>query len=356
MTCAKVTSLNILSTRESRCAMALSQRTALILGLIAVITMGLTLSLVYLSIPPTDSNQMTTEVRIDLISEIDTGGGAISVHVQDDLAFVIDSGGEVSYGLIIIDISDASHPEILGTYHDGGRPFAIESVGDIVYIADQEEGLRIINISDTSNPTQIDGWSGTGSYDVEVIGNLLLVADSENGLVILDINTPSSPVFVSSYGVMCIHLDAEGDFVYATMSGLSVFDISDPEHPILTDSLQDGTGFWDPSVSNGIIYLANHNGGVSELKVYDATDPYNIEKLSEFDSEGHFQSFAVQVSILYAVDYETGLYLLDVSNSSIPVEITRYYDGGRPWDVFADEDMVFLVGSEGLQVLQITEV
>ncbi|MHA2424831.1 MAG: LVIVD repeat-containing protein [Candidatus Thorarchaeota archaeon] len=336
--------------------MALSQRTALILALIVVLTVGLTLSLVYISISPIDNHQMTSDVQIDLISEIDTGGGAMSVHVQDDLAFVIDSGGEVSYGLIIIDISDATQPEILGTFHDGGRPFAIECVGDIVYIADQEVGLRIINISDTSNPTQIDGWSGSGSYDVEVIGNLLLVADNDNGLVILDISIPSAPVFVSNYGVMCIHLDAEGDFVYATISGLSVFDISDPEHPILTDVLRDGTGFWDPSVANGMIYLANHNGGVGELQVYDASDPYDIEKISEFDSEGHFQSFAVQESILYAVDYETGLYILDVSNSSIPTEITRFYDGGRPWDVFVDDDMVFLVGSEGLQILQITEV
>jgi len=336
--------------------MILSRRTLLILGLIVVLTIGLTYSIVFLSIPPTDNGHMSTETQIDLIGEIDTGGGAMNVHVQDNLAFVIDSGGGDSYGLVIIDISNPTQPEILGTFHDGGRPFAIESVGDIVYIADQEEGLRIINISDTSNPTQIDGYSGSGSYDLEIIDDLLLVADNDYGLVILDISIPSAPVFVSSYGFLCIHLASEGDIVYAIMSGLSLFDINDPEHPILIDTLQDGTGYWDPSASNGIIYLANHNGGVGELQVYNASNPYDVDKISEFDSEGTFQSFDVKNSILYAVDIDTGLYLLDTSNPSAPSEITIFDDGGRPWDVKVYGDYVYLVGSEGLQILQITEV
>jgi len=287
-----------------------------------------------------------------LIGEINTGGGTLRVHVEDDLAFVIDFGEQDSYGLIIVDISNASDPVIVGSFHDGGLPFAIESVGDIVYIADQVEGLRILNISNVSNPVQIEGYSGGGSYDMEIVDNLLLLADDDNGLVILNISIPSEPVFVSSYGSRCIHLAVEGSVVYATINGLSLIDISDPEHPSLISNIEDGTGFWDPSVSDSVIYIANHDGHDGELQVIDASNPSHPERLSEFDSEGKFQSFFAQDSFLYAVDYETGLYLLNVSNPSTLQVVNRFSDCGRPWDVTVHNDYVLLCGSRGLQILQ----
>ncbi len=321
--------------------------------LFAVLTVGVTLSIVYFSSPP-QATQNPLNVEINLIGEVDTGGGALRVHVEGDLAFVIDFGETTSYGLVIVNISGPSQPEILGTFHDGGLPFAIESVGNIVYIADQVEGLRIVNISDVSHPTSIEGYEGSGiAYDLKIDGDLLFLADDQYGMVILNISTPSEPVFVSSYGSRCIHLEIEDDIAYTTgQGGLTLVDISDPSHPTYISQLSDGSGYWDPSVSNGTIYLANHNGGVGELQIIDATDSSSIEKIAEFDSEGTFQSFFVQDSILYAVDFESGLYLLDVNNHSSPVEVGRFSDG-RPWDVTLDNGLVYLVGSEGLQILQI---
>ena len=322
--------------------------------LIAALTVGVTLSFAYFSIPPTIPSM---NVELNLIGSIDTGGGALRVHVEDNLAFVIDFGEQASYGLIIVNISNPSQPEILGTFHDGGLPFAIESVGDIVYIADQVEGLRIINITNPSLPTAIEGYAGSETvYDLEVVDDLLYLADNDNGMVILNISTPSEPVFVSSYGSRCIHLDIEGDIACITgQGGLTLVNISDPSNPVNIGQFSDGSGFWDPSVSNGIIYVGNHDGGVGELQIFDARNPTNIGKLCEFDSEGTFQSFYVQNSLLYAVDFESGLYLLDVTNSSSPIEVDRFSDGGRPWDVILDEDYIYLCGSEGLQILQVTQ-
>jgi hypothetical protein len=324
--------------------------------LLAIVTVGVTLSAIYFSMP-TQPPPTSSTTELNLIGAINTGGGALRVHVKNNLAFVIDFGEQDSYGLIIVNISNPTQPEILGTFHDGGLPFAIETVGDIVYIADQLEGLRIINITNPSQPIQIEGYTGSGcAYDLEVVGDLLFLADNEYGMVILNISTPSAPVFVSSYGSRCIHLDVEGDMAYITgQGGITLVDISDPIHPTYTNQFSDGSAFWDPSVSNGIIYMGNHNGGIGELQIFDASTPTSIEKISEFDSEGHFQSFFVRDSILYAVDYESGLYLLDVTNSSSPVEVERFSDGGRPWDVTLDGDYVYLCGSEGLQILQVTQ-
>lgn len=325
--------------------------------LLAILSVGVVLSAMYFALPPQTPAPTPLNVEINLIGEIDTGGGALRVHVEDDLAFVIDFGESDSHGLFIIDISVPSQPEILGEYFDGGLPFAIESAGDIVYIADQFEGLRIIDISDPSQPIQIEGYTGSGSsYDLEIVGDLLYLADGENGMVILDISSPSSPAFVSSYGIGCVHLDIEEDFAYITDHGtLKLVNISDPTHPILVGQyLESGSTLWDPSVSNSTIYLANHSGDDGELMIIDAQDPTHIEKMCEFNSEGTFQSFFLKDILLYAVDFESGLYLFDVSDPTSPTEIERFSDGGQPWDVVLDGDYIYLCGSEGLQILQLT--
>ncbi|MFX0056090.1 MAG: LVIVD repeat-containing protein [Candidatus Hermodarchaeota archaeon] len=328
---------------------------------LAIICVGVTLSVVYFSQPmevPTTTTPMEAplNVEVNLIGEIDTGGSALSVHVDDDLAFVIDFGEDTSHGLIIVNVSNPSQPEILGTYHAGGLPFAIESVDEIVYIADQFEGLRIIDISDPANPVEIEGYVGSGmAFDLEIVDDLLFMADYEYGMVVLDISSPSNPVFVSNLGPDCVHLEIEGNVAYIAGDGrIRVVDVSDPHHPtLLGQTIESSSTLWDPSVSNGIIYLAHHSGDDGELLIFDAGDPSNIEEIGEFDSEGTFQSFFVQDLLLYAVDFESGLYILDVTNSISPVEKARFSDG-QPWDVTICDGLVYLVGSEGLQILQVT--
>ena len=334
--------------------------------LVVVLTVGVTLSFVYFSTPPlttpTNTTSPTTQsplnFEINLIREIDTGGSALRVHVEGNLAFVIDYGESTSHGLIIVNVSNPVQPEILGEYHAGGLPFAIESVDEIVYIADQEEGLRIIDISDPTHPTEIEGYVGSGmAFDLEIVGDLLFLADYEYGMVILNISTPNNPVFVSNYGPDCVHLEIEESIAYIAGHGrLRTINVTDPHHPtLLGQTIDSSSTLWDPSVSNGTIYLANHSGDDGELLIFDASDPSNIEEIGEFDSEGTFQSFYVQDSHIYAVDFESGLYLLDVSDPMALVEIERFSDGGQPWDVVLSGDYVYLCGSEGLQILQVTQ-
>ncbi|MHA1906805.1 MAG: LVIVD repeat-containing protein [Candidatus Thorarchaeota archaeon] len=343
--------------------MVLSRRHQLVtITLLTLLIVGVTITFVYFSQsadppeenPPGEDSPEQNPQDLNLIGEVDTGGQALRVHIDGDTAYVLDADGSGTLGLVIVDISESSQPAILGTYHNGGLPFDVVSEQNIVYIADQFEGLRIIDVSNPANPVELEGYSGSGmAFDVEVVGDYLYFADYDLGMVILDISTPNSPVFVSNLDTGCVHLEIEENIAYIAGHGnLKLVDVSDPTQPtILGQTTESSTTLWDPSVANGTIYLANHSGDDGELMIFNASNPSNIELIAEFDSDGTFQSFYIQNSLLYAVDYEAGLYLLDVRNSSSPVEITRFSEG-QPWDVTLSDGLVYLVGTEGLQILQ----
>jgi hypothetical protein len=49
-------------------------------------------------------------------------------------------------GLIIADYTDLSNPRIIGRHFDGGHAYDVEVVGDLAYVADNEDGLEIVQI------------------------------------------------------------------------------------------------------------------------------------------------------------------------------------------------------------------
>ncbi|GBC79584.1 hypothetical protein HRbin09_00806 [bacterium HR09] len=89
----------------------------------------------------------------------------------------------------------------------------MEVSGNYAYVADEHQGLRIINVSNPATPTEV-GFSGTGGYaeDVEVSGNYAYVATGGRGLRIIDVSNPAAPVQTGFY-------DTPGDALGVAVSG-----------------------------------------------------------------------------------------------------------------------------------------
>jgi len=126
----------------------------------------------------------------DIIGSVDTPGYAFEVVVTGNRAYIADNDS----GLQVIDISDPTRPRIIGSVDTPGYAYGVAITGNRAYVADGWSGLQVIDISDSSNPTII-GSVDTPYYasEVVVIGNKAYVANYWSGLQVIDISDPARP-------------------------------------------------------------------------------------------------------------------------------------------------------------------
>jgi hypothetical protein len=123
------------------------------------------------------------------------GGRKISAHG--------DEGADT--GLTIVDVDEAS-PEFMqpiGSFYlpNGASIHNIMAFGDRAYVAWYQNGVRVLDLSDPTNPTQVahyNTWEaergirglfdGTLGIDVDLAAGLIYAADTQLGLVILSID------------------------------------------------------------------------------------------------------------------------------------------------------------------------
>jgi hypothetical protein len=108
--------------------------------------------------------------------------------------------------------------------------FFITPVGNYAYVADWDNGLVIVNVTNPAAPT-LEGSSDTvnKSLGVTVMGNFAYVADYFNGLVILNISNPTLPTLKGSYDTdgRSFKVAVVGNYAYVAdyTNGLEIFKI-----------------------------------------------------------------------------------------------------------------------------------
>jgi len=116
------------------------------------------------------------------IGRFDEAGGVYDVVVNDGYAYL-----SVDSELQIIDVSDLDYLFTVGKID---MPWGVREMtirGDHIYVAaGREGGIRLIDISDPTTPTEIDDYDTPGTaLSVEVVDDLLYVSDGAGGLLIL---------------------------------------------------------------------------------------------------------------------------------------------------------------------------
>ena len=155
-----------------------------------------------------------TVITIPALSIEQSTGSAIVAQLGSDETVTIDAGAEfVGWGFLrLFDVGDPANPVEIGTFATENAldpDVAADGIwsvhnpevrGNTLYVSWYQDGVRVIDISQPSQPREIGYWIGAGApedappvdiWSVVPHGNLLLASDRNHGLYILRTTPPS---------------------------------------------------------------------------------------------------------------------------------------------------------------------
>ncbi len=333
----------------------------------------------------TTSVDATTDPTVDPDSSTATGSGTDPVTE--------DSGSSTGGPL------RCTMPEVLGTYPTASQTQGVSVFGSRGYVVETNFGLRILDLTDPSNPAQLGQLMIPNPMDVVARGTLVYVADP-TGVYIVDATNAATPVQLGVIPAVDNHLvegvavdDAhiywvdtdngnpcpscglhiadvdtfaelgdvplgddprdvrvEGTIAYVAngQTGLTTVDVSNPAAPAVLATLAIDGFASAIDVADGVAYVAAGSGG---LHVFSVADPAAPSVLGS--SPGMFAlGVAVAGDWAWVADTMPGVSVLDVSDPS-DIAVLGYVDSfASGSDVWADANLAAVTSwDNGVRVI-----
>lgn len=213
--------------------------------------------------------------------------------------------------------------------HDQGDSQAVAVSGATLALA-TDTCLQFFDITDPLVPvylSEVPVWA----EHLAAVDDVIYAAKDGYGVQAIDISDPTAPsitaTFVNASG--CMDMLVHGDHLYLMPSlwafdawfGVIIFDISVPTAPELVGEVEGGAGF-SIAMHGDVMMLANYDpyyGNVSYLGAADMSDPEQPVYLDGWlNFAGRTQDIAVHGHHLYAITDTHGLYVIDVTDPSVP--------------------------------------
>lgn len=298
-----------------------------------------------------------------LIAQVDTPGDARAVTCAGNLIAVADGPP----GLAIIDLTDPPAARIVNQVNLGGAASAVASAGNLAFVG---AGNQLVSL-DLPSGTVLDRVTLGGSIqDVALGGDTIyvLIAGRLYALPLVEgelaiAGSASSPGGLGAGGRR-LRLFIGGGLAYATFtSGYNVFDLSDPNEPVLLRSVNTTQFGWKQIVSNGSgIGLAavgpnSTDDGPHDISRYNL-DPNgtNSQFQTTFQTPGIAAALSIYNGVAYVADSANGLQVVNYLASDtlgIPPTIslsTRFASGA------AEEGKLMRVTARGSDDVQVRNV
>jgi hypothetical protein len=205
-------------------------------------------------------------------------GNCNNVVLSGNYAFTVSISG-YSCQIDISDISAPNNPNQIGSFNISTHSAWMNDMaisGNYVYAAMYTNSLDYLYIADISNPSQpqhiCDYAVSSDIYCIKIKDNLAYV-NGRDSLFILDISNPQSISRVGCCRLLTTsaRLDLGGNYAYIACqdSGLSVYDISNPQQPEYAGSLGIGTA-GKVTVNGNVAYI---DYGVKAIDISDPIHP-----------------------------------------------------------------------------------
>lgn len=220
---------------------------------------------------------------------VEGSGIGTSVEVYGNYLYRPIGDSALGRGLAVYDITDVSTPIMVGhvpiteSTSDG-----LVYLDGYIYLANDLDGLRVINVQDPYNPYETGFYQTPGFAKCIFISNNIAYLGSEKLISIIDVSDPQNCI---DLGTLELENDINNIWVnnsYAyttdTIGGLSIIDVSDPLHPVQTGyyllpSYWGSKGVWVQDTFAYVTYFGTDEG-LRAINVADKYNPYEVGSCS----------------------------------------------------------------------------
>jgi hypothetical protein len=257
------------------------------------------------------------------------GGGAVSTPVVQGNYLYVATGATVNTW----NVSDPAHPVYVGRTASSparGAITGLAAVGGSLYAGwnnpDAESGISILSLADPAHPAktaEFDDYTDSdfrGRLALTSSGNRVYIADDQNGVFVLDASDPQAPSVVGQTGGVFLSEGAAlyGNHLFVTGSDqidgrdIVSIDVSDPAHPSVTGFASlDGFTVLRVVASDGYAF-----GVGNDLIVYDTTDPTSMTQIADVPID--VATGATRIgNTLYLIG-DSGVQVWDITTPSAP--------------------------------------
>jgi hypothetical protein len=262
--------------------------------------------------------------------------GLIPLDLTENNVFV-----GVDTTMRIYDISDFGNPDQVGVYHTGIEITDVLTYDNVCYIATGGNGFEVVNIQDVTIPKYVRTINTSGECR-EMISdeNYLFVADGTGGIKIFNISNPNDPVITDSVkphlttSVVANPLIIGHHLVFAddSWNELFTYDITNIENPVFVSSMRINAETYRMAYYHDVIFCSADQYG---MLVIDA--PYVVsvddpdKKVDIMDYMGIFPNpFTSALSINYELESAdiVTIELFDIQGRKVSTLLKAYQDGG----------------------------
>jgi len=260
--------------------------------------------------------------------------------------------------VVILDISDPATPQLISEVH--ARAYVDRLYYDYttnqLYLAAYFSGFEIWDLSDITNPfrlsrTPTEALPRGGIY---AYNDYLYIITVSGGMLVYDIVDPVNPNYITTTSIAgnAWNFYAKDNFIYIqTNSAIRLYDITDPSSPVLRDSY---------SGSPRAIYVKDDYGYIADqsgLVIVNVSNPDDITFAGDLSIPGAPYDVVVIDGYAYVANNwyggsEGGVYAIDVSDPSAPVQVDFHNDYFKA--ISGENEKVVSINGEGYAIFDVS--
>ncbi len=281
-------------------------------------------------------------------------GEIMDIFVKGNYAFLAD----VDNGLRIVDISDKTYPEEKLIYGPNDRTIRIFPNNDYLFITGfQINGIDIVDISNPLTPVKITNISGINARDIFFQDTLMYIAADDYGLQVFSINDINNPYFISLFSeqnncrIRSVDIVNQTAYLGDDYMAFRILNISDMDSLQQISLIPMDNSVYDIEVENNYAYMAN--GGIGFV-TYDVSDPTRPVELSVFQPDTmRILNIHVENGLGYLSDQKDAFHILDLSEPANPKLLDSFRTNRNIYNTYRVGDYIYLAaGYNGMYILQ----